>query len=362
MPQQEQRFIRVGDHRVALPEGVSLTDWSLEKVRTQNPRLRLILNCIAQLEQVSDSNYSILHCSQPRLLEIWRKVREVSRLIQSKVDPILLESSWIPRLEAARSNALSGCQMLNRTVLAVIEEYPHHVSPSELPDIRKLLCSSIGQIHSFLRDTFSELMAADPRSSHDADYYLSKRFPEEIERAEGLYGAVFRLNEHLRELEPIWNKEVYELRETMKQERMIPTRETWKDAEGIMNLLVTDVTPHLREIIALKGLRFDESQAMDDYTFGITYLCKMLGEVYLLGRDLIEKLKALPAKTVSAREQRVASLVACHEATIERLNELLGWVESHLQDLSSYVPNWLGKIEQRRALMLSREGDKSDRE
>ena len=358
MAQEGQQFIQVGDHRVPLPDGVSLTDWSLEKVRSQNPRLRVILKTIDQLEQVSDSNYSILHCSQPRLLEVWRKVREVSRGIQTELEPLLRENSWIPSLEAARSNALSGYQTLNRSVLTVIEEYPQEVSPSELTDIRRLLCSSIGQIHSFLRDTFSELMAADPRSSHDADYYLSKRFPDEIEKAEGLYGAVFRLNEHLRELEPIWNKYVRQLRETMRHERMIPSLETWKDAETVMDLLATDVTPHLREIIALKGLRFDESQSMDDYTFGITYLCKMLGEVYLLGRSLLDELKTLPANTVSAREQRVASLITCHEVTIDRLNELLGWVETHLEDLSSYVPEWLGKIEKRRALMLSR-GEKS---
>jgi hypothetical protein len=251
-------------------------------------------------------------------------------------------------------NALNGFEMLDRTVLAVIEDYPQNISSSELPEIRRLLCTSIGQMHSFLRDAFSELMAADPRSSHDADYYLSTRFPQEIEAAEGLYGAVFRLNERLRELEPIWTKEIRDLRENMRREQMIPNRDTWKDAESIMNLLVTGLTPHLREITALKGLRFKESQPMDEYTFGITYLCKMLGEVYLLGRDLIDKLKTLPATTFDEREQRVASLVTCHQVTIERLNELLGWVESHLQDLSSYVPTWLKKIENRRALMLGR--------
>jgi len=354
MANKIQHYIQVGTHRIALPEGVSLGDWSLEKVRTQNPRLRIFLACFQQLEHVSDSNYAILHCSQARLLEIWRKVREVSRLTQSKLEPTLQEHSLIPSLDNARLNTLNGYEMLNRTVLAVLEEYPQHVSASELPDVRRLLCTSIRQIQSFLRDSFSELMAADPRSSHDADYYLSTKFPQEIEAAEGLYGAVFRLNERLRELEPIWTKEVHVLREKMRQEQMIPNRDTWNDAESIMNLLVTGLTPHLREITALKGLRFKESQPMDEYTFGITYLCKMIGEVFLLGRDLIDKLKSLPATTFDQREQRVAGIVACHQVTIERLNELLGWVESHLQDLSSYVPSWLKKIESRRALMLGR--------
>ena len=186
MPDNLRQFIQVGTHRVALPEGVSLTDWSLERVRIQNPRLRIFLTCIQQLEEVSDSNYAILHCSQTRLLEIWRKVREVSRLTQSKLEPTLNEHSWIPSLETARLNALNGYEMLNRTVLAVLEEYPQQVSTSELPEVRRLLCSSIRHIQAFLRDTFSELMAADPRSSHDADYYLSTRFPQEIEAAEGL--------------------------------------------------------------------------------------------------------------------------------------------------------------------------------
>ena len=354
MPDKIQHYIQVGTHRVALPEGVSLSEWSLEKIRTQNPRLRIFLACFQQLEHVSDSNYAILHCSQARLLEIWRKVREVGRLSKSKLEPTLHEGSRIPRLDNARLNTLHGYEVLSRTVLAVIEEYPQHIDSSELPDVRKLLCSSIRQIQSFLRDSFSELMAADPRSSHDADYYLSTRFPQEIESAEGLYGAVFRLNERLRELEPIWTKEVHILRKNMRKEQMLPHRDTWNEAESIMNLLVTGLTPHLREITALKGLRFKESQPMDEYTFGITYLCKMLGEVYLLGRDLIDKLKTLPANSFDEREMRVASLVACHQVTIERMNELLGWVESHLQDLSNYVPDWLRKIESRRALMLGR--------
>ena len=71
------------------------------------------------------------------------------------------------------------------------------------------------------------------------------------------------------------------LRENMRQEQMIPNRDKWGEAESIMNLLVTGLTPHLREITALRGLRFKESQPMDEYTFGITYLCKMLGEAYL---------------------------------------------------------------------------------
>jgi hypothetical protein len=48
-----------------LPPGVSKADWFFEQRRWQNPRIRHLLNCVRMLDEVLESNYSILHCSHP---------------------------------------------------------------------------------------------------------------------------------------------------------------------------------------------------------------------------------------------------------------------------------------------------------
>ena len=42
----------VAQQVVELPEGVSLAEWALEKVRWQNPRIRCLLGCIRLLDDV----------------------------------------------------------------------------------------------------------------------------------------------------------------------------------------------------------------------------------------------------------------------------------------------------------------------
>ena len=79
-----RQYIQVGEHQVALPPGVSVASWSLEKVRVQNPRIRAYLGSLRLLEQTNESNYAILHCSPGRLLQIWRRVRRVCQIIQTR--------------------------------------------------------------------------------------------------------------------------------------------------------------------------------------------------------------------------------------------------------------------------------------
>lgn len=190
-PTGPKQYIRVGDQQIALPDGVSVTDWGLEKVTSQNPRIRAFLGCIDLLAGVLESNYAILHCSPERLLEIWRRVRKVSEHIRGRIGPLLKVPSQIPDLEEARRSALVALEILDENVLVDLDRFPDEVAPHRLMDLRKLLCVSIGQLHSFLQDTFSQLAASDPRSGgHDADYFLSRRFAEDIEEAEWLHATV----------------------------------------------------------------------------------------------------------------------------------------------------------------------------
>src|SRR5512146_1263225 len=168
---REGRQERVVRYEVELPVGVTTADWGLERVRVQNPSIRSYLGCSRLLEEVLDSNYAILHCSPERLLKIWRQVNEVCQLMRSELRPALEEPSVIPGLGEARHHAQDQFRLLGATVLAPIERYGPSLPVDRLPEARKLLCVSIGKIYAFLRDTFGEIVASDPRSHHDADYF-----------------------------------------------------------------------------------------------------------------------------------------------------------------------------------------------
>src|SRR5262249_43163396 len=178
---------RVGKYDVELPEGVTAADWGLERVRVQNPSIRSYLGCIRLLEEVLDSNYAILHCSRDRLLKIWRQVEQVCQHMRSEILPTLKEPSVIPSLDHARRHAAASFRELVETVLTAMERYDHPLRADQLPEVRKLLCVSIGKIHAFLRDTFGEIVANDPRSRYDAAYFLSRRFTPALESPHSLY-------------------------------------------------------------------------------------------------------------------------------------------------------------------------------
>ena len=115
------RRIALADHQIELPEGLTVADWTLEKIRWQNPRIRTFLGCIRLLGGVLESNYAILHCSPERLRDIWSKVQQVGRLIRSEMAPLLGTPSRFPALEQARLRAELSLDMLSDSVLRDLE-------------------------------------------------------------------------------------------------------------------------------------------------------------------------------------------------------------------------------------------------
>jgi len=222
MSPKSRQVILVGHQRIALPEGVTALDWSLERINYQNPRIRSFLGCIRLIEGVLESNYALLHCSPERLLDIWRKVRQVAQLIRSRLAPLLEAPSRIPRLEEARQSAALALSMLDVHVLRSLDPFPDEIAAAQLLEVRKLLCVSIGQIHAFLHDTFGALMAADPRSLHDADYFLSRRFPRDIEEAEWLHVTLVRLKRYLEELDPSRERNLAGRIASLRQDESVP--------------------------------------------------------------------------------------------------------------------------------------------
>lgn len=347
-------MIQVGTHQIALPEGVTVTDWALERVHWQNPRIRAFLGCIRLLEGVLESNYSLLHCSPERLLDIWGKVRQVAELITNRIAPLLAARSPIPALEEARLSAEVSLRLLNGQVLDPLARFPATISSEQLPALRKLLCVSIGQLHAFLQDTFGELMAKDPRSVHDSDYFLSRRFPQDIEEAEWLHATVTRLRSYLERLDQVRPTHLAATCERMRLDEQLPDRPTWENTAVLLEVLVNGLTPRLKEVLALRGVRFHEMEILDRYAVEIPVYCRLLLELHDTGSSALAAMKETRSEGGNDSMQNVRDLLACHAAISHRIVGLLVKVDKSLQDLVAFLPLWLQAIERRRALLLRR--------
>jgi hypothetical protein len=354
MTSPSKQVIQVGHHQIALPEGVNALDWALERINFQNPRIRAFLGCIRLLDSVLESNYALLHCSPERLLDIWGKVRQISHVIRHRIGPLVETPSRLPTLEEARQNAQTSLGMLESHVLREIDKFPEQVPPDQLMEIRKLLCICIGQLHGFLQDTFGELMAKDPRSLHDSDYFLSKRFPKDIEEAEWLHATLVRLRAYLDKLDQVRPQHLTQPSEQMRREETLPTRPTWRGSKFFLEILLNGLTPKLKEILPLRGVRFYEMELLDRYAVELPTRCRIAIELHEVGTETVEAMKAAAGAARADREQGVRDLLASHAVVSRRIAALLNDVDKLLQDLVAFVPLWLEAVEKRRALLLKK--------
>lgn len=356
MTDQLQHIIRADDHEVALPTGVSMSQWTLEKYRWQNPRIRSLMGCIKMLESVMESNYAILHCSPARLHEIWRQVRQVAQMIRSDLGSLLDYPSVVPELERARVSVLQSLEMLDQTTLQELEEFPQDVPADRRIEVRKVLCVSLGKLHAFLQDTFGEILAADPRSTQDSDYFLSRRFPRDIEEAEWLFASVAELEVYCRGLEGVRYERLTQVVSAMRREDSLAAGQTWEELKEFLAELTDNLTPRLNEILALRGIRFDEMEILDEYALEIPTKARLVIELGETGRRAIDVVKKALGDSDNQKEQNLNDLLQLHAVMSRRITSLLSTIDRYLQDLWVFVPIWLQNIERRRALILRQGG------
>jgi hypothetical protein len=354
-----RQMIQVGNHQVALPEGVTVSDWALERVHWQNPRIRAFLGCIRLLEGVLESNYSLLHCSPERLLDIWSKVRRVAELIRTRIAPLLRGHSRVPALEEARLSAELSLNLLAAHVLDKLERFPAEVPPARLGEIRKLLCISIGQLHAFLQDTFGELMAKDPRSVHDSDYFLSRRFPQDIEEAEWLHATVSRLDEYVQKLDQVRPLHLAAQVDRMRADQAMPGPQAWEDTRVFVDVLLHGLTPKLKEVLALRGVRFQEMEILDRYAIEIPIQCRILFELQATGSEAVAAMQAAGDEDGDRRPSR-RDPRGVHAAVSRHMADLMAALDAALRDLVAFLPLWLEGIERRRALLLKRGSEEAE--
>jgi hypothetical protein len=316
-----------------LPPGVTPRQWQEEKSRWQNPRIRTLLGCTNILEGASESNQAILSCSPERLEEIWTAVRRVTRLFCDELMPLLEAPSVVPRLEEARQKARSAAAVLYSTVVLDIERMPEHVDQGRTKEFRRLLCVSMGQLDDFLQDAFAELMANDPRSFHDSGYFLSRRFRRDIEESEWLLTSVDTLIARLRELE---RRRVTELDLEALAAAGGAGGATMARGAGFLLDLSEQLTPSLKEVVALRGIRFSELEVVDRWASELPILCHVVRELW--------------AVAALAGDDRRAEGSVLHD----RARELLLQLDGLLKDLRAFLPLWRNGIVHRRALVFRR--------
>jgi hypothetical protein len=199
-----------------------------------------------------------------------------------------------------------------------------------------------------------EILAGDPRGQHDSDYYLSKRFAQDIEESEWLYSSVYELRECVDDLQKLCSGEFKEIMVGMKTDQMITHQAAWQRTKTVVDLLLADLTPKLRGILAHRSIRLTEIQRMDRFAFEIPCQCKALIEVYETGREVIAGIKASAGSGLMEREQSVRDLTSSHRVVSGRMTVLMTGVDNTLRDLAAFMPTWVAAIERRRCLMLTK--------
>lgn len=333
-----------------LGANVTQAEWGLERVTIQNPRIRTYLGCIRLFEEAQEGNYKILHCSPERLLEVWSSINEVAEKIEGGLRPLLEPPSKIPRLERARRMAFEALDALSSEVFVELRRLESEGDERDLFEVREVLCRSIGRIHSFLLDSFAEIVANDPRSTHGADYFLSKRFPEEVEHAERLYAEVERLERFVAQVDRAREQTLPPLIDLLERDGKMLDGPTWNEAAAFLDSLVTFLTPKLREVLALSGIRFYEMSILDRYSAEIPAACEVLISVHDLGMAAISRIDQTAG--VEPIERARMKRVVEREITAKLASELRG-VDDRVRKLARFAPGWREKIGSRRALWLT---------
>jgi hypothetical protein len=321
---------------VQLPAGVTAQEWTEEKVRWQNPRIRALLGCSAMLENVQESNQAILSCSPERLAEIWTAVREVARLLSDELVPLLEGPSHIPALEAARRRTRFAGSMILSTVVDEIERMPATIEHERNKEFRKLLCVAFGQVDDFLQNAFAELMSNDPRSFIDSGYFLSRRFRRDVAEAEWLLTTVDRLVSQLGVAGDGGHDGLHAAVAALAAEAH-PTSKALEPTIAVVRGFAEELTPRLKEIAALRGIRFAELEVVERWAADLPVKSEIVLELWSLIQGPLAN-------------DSVAGGSTWLVAVLARMRDLLREIDALLLDLRAFLPLWRQSIGNRRAL------------
>ena len=329
-------------------------EWAIEKERWQNPRIRVLLGSVRSLENVLESNFAILHCSPTRLLQIWDTVRAVCWVVKTKITPLIEQPSALEEIDEAVRNARDTLTFLEDEVLGPLEEFPARPKEDQFEDLRRRLCISIGKLHGFLVNTLGEILAADPRSQHDVDYFLARKFPRDVEESEWLQTSVFRLNAELEKLNASRPEDLGLVINEMARTGRLPSPERWERLTAFLVALEAEFARELKNIIGLRAIRIGELEVLQTHARDLPEFCRVACELYATSVAVLVKLTA----SLNGNDSEMAADV--ERVLCSRIATCLRAIEDELRDLATFIPLWMSNLEKRRALMLRPNDDAGD--
>jgi hypothetical protein len=333
----------VPEYEISLPEDVSEADWEIERDEVQNHRIRVVAASLRAIDDILESDYAFLHCSPERLQETWSTLVEVVANLRSDIRGALETPSRVPKLETARGRASDSLAILDLDLLARIDKYPADLPEDLQPEVRRLLCSVVGQLHAFLGHTLSALLDADPRGMGANDYSLSRRFPRHVHEAEWLYYSVGRLHDYLVDLDTYRDRQIKDLESSSAERRTVPVGAEWGNLMAFLEEVLETLVPQLKDVRAMEGIRYDEMQVLDEYLMSVPAACHTVIELQSVGRALIDR---------ESRQEEVDLMSRVQALLSKRLNQQVSRIDGALEDLSAFVGIWRAGIGHRRALQF----------
>jgi hypothetical protein len=332
-------------HRAELPAGVSEREWSLERDQHQNPCIRGLLAALQILDEVLDTSYFLLHCSREQLASTSARVKDVVDILRSSVAPHFDASSVVPDLDAVRRRLRVEYRELEQTDLPLLAAPPSAGQPPQvsLGMAREQLTRSMGKLHHFLQEGFGQLVAADPRSRHEADYFLSRRFARHVVEAEALYGAVFDLQQYLREQGDVGPRGAASVAALLAHGHRGSLHGAWNPVRDFLAEMESSLFPRLRALVVLRGIRFAEAQTLDNYWLSLYQATRIVIELYVARERIQRNLAEQPSPPVAYQSLRIVD---------DRLGSYLVDFELRYRLLKEFLSRWLAQLEKRRALML----------
>ena len=148
---------------------------------------------------------------------------------------------------------------------------------------------------------------------------------------------MYELHDLLEGLTKACSAKFTDLLSLLRQERMIPPEPAWEQTRKLLNNLLEDLLPKLKEVLSLRSVRVNDMETLSAHASNISNDSRSLLEVYAVGRGVIEELKRVAGPTLDEREKRVEFLVSCHWVVSERMFELLSRLNASLRNLAQYI-------------------------
>ena len=339
------------------PATLTPLEWAIEKTRWQNPRIRALLGSVRGLDDVLESNFAILHCSPTRLLEIWDTVRTVCWVMRTEVTPLMEKPSMLPELDDAIQHARETLGLLEAEIFAEIDHFPERPEEHHFDELRKILCVTIGKLHGFLVNTLGEILAADPRSRHDVDYFLDRKFPRDVEEAEWLQTSVKELYDDFARLNARRHEDLGSVIDMMSKSGQLPSPEAWGRLAAFLDAIEANIAPKLKTLAGLRAIRIGELELLQIHANDLPESCRVASELQTTAAAVLDKLDVCTEGDVSQSSKEIAADV--ERVLCSRITTCLRVVEDQLRDLATFIPLWMSNIEKRRALMLRLKADEA---